>query len=154
MLFGFTVTTRTYYGVSNHWNLSCLANSLLRLTSKKQKQNKIESLPLSEGNPLVMGGLPSPKVNNAERVTMSWCHHGINFDINGCSGCWWQHLYFVETLPRRAALRTHCRERILRPECIIKSYIELQLLIYCPGTLPIKALHGEFGIVIQQYRVR
>ena len=54
-------------------SLDCLLTSLIRRRSKKTSKLRVTGL--CEGNPLVTGGFPSQRTNNAENVSIWWHHH-------------------------------------------------------------------------------
>ena len=59
--------------VSNHRQFYGLFNSLFRQTHRKYHSTVL--LTLCMGNPSVIGGLQTQWASNAERISMSWCHH-------------------------------------------------------------------------------
>ena len=65
------VITVLPHGVSNHHQLYCLFNCLIKLTIKKA--SKLHALPaICEGNPPVTGGFPSQMASNAESLSTPW----------------------------------------------------------------------------------
>ena len=65
-----TMTSYIPHGVSNHWQVHCLFNSLLELTT--EETSNAASLALCE-----KGVFPSQVTNNAESVSMPWRHHEV-----------------------------------------------------------------------------
>ena len=60
-------------GVSNHWRLGCLLNSLFRHRSKKT--SKLHITGLCEGNSPVTSEFPAQRASNAENVSIWIRHH-------------------------------------------------------------------------------
>ena len=76
--------------VSNHRCPDCLLNRLFRRRSTT-KTLKRRVTGLCEGNLPVISGLPSQRTNNAENVSIWWCHHdhGTNSLLRlGIFRCW------------------------------------------------------------------
>ena len=65
--------------VSNHRRLDCLLNRLFRLRSKETSKLRVTGL--CAGNSPVIGEFPAQRASNAENVSITWRHHGIN---DGC----------------------------------------------------------------------
>ena len=63
--------------VSNHQRLDCLLNSFLRRRSKKT--SKLRATGLCEGNPPVTGGFPSQSASNAEKASIWWRCHVVEY---------------------------------------------------------------------------
>ena len=60
-------------GVSNQGSLDCLLSRLFRRWSKNTPKPHVTGL--CDGNPLLTGGFPPQKTNNAENVSSWWRHH-------------------------------------------------------------------------------
>ena len=63
-------------GVSNHQPHDCLLNGLFRRRSKKTSKLRVTGL--CAGNSPVTGEFPAQRANNAENISIWWCHHGWN----------------------------------------------------------------------------
>ena len=70
-----TVTPHKSHAVSNQRLLDCLLNCLFRPASKKSSEWCTTYL--CERNPLVTGGFPSQRANNAVSASVSCCYHGL-----------------------------------------------------------------------------
>ena len=75
-----TVTSREQHGISNHWQLSWFVQQLVQDNNKESTQSSVLAV-LCQGNPLVTVGFPSQMANDAERVSMSWCHHALPINM-------------------------------------------------------------------------
>ena len=67
-------------GVSNHWHLDSWINSLSGQNQEGNEHRKYQNsalLALWLGKSRVIGGLPSPRTSNAERVSKTWHHNEI-----------------------------------------------------------------------------
>ena len=62
-------------GVSNHQPHDCLPKRLFKRRSKKTSKLRVTGP--CEGNSPVTGEFPAQMANNAEIVSIWWCHHGL-----------------------------------------------------------------------------
>ena len=60
----------------NHQHLDCLLDHLFRRTPKKTSKHRVTGL--CEGNPPVASRFLSQRANNAENISIWWCHHENN----------------------------------------------------------------------------
>ena len=70
--------------VSNHRRLECLLNHLFM--SRSKKTSKLLIAGLWKGNPLVPGGFPSQRPNDAENVPIWWRHNKSRYFLQHK---WW-----------------------------------------------------------------
>ena len=70
----------------NHWQLNCLINSLIRLTTKETPKLRINGI--HEGNPLLTSGFTSQRARNAESISVQTvisvfyiCHFSVSCSI-------------------------------------------------------------------------
>ena len=70
----------------NHWQLNCLINSLIRLTTKETPKLRINGI--HEGNQLVTSGFTSQRARNAENISVQTvisvfyiCHCSVSCSI-------------------------------------------------------------------------
>ena len=67
------VKSHQYHDISNHQQLNCLFNSLLRLTTHKTSQLRINGR--LQGESIGDCGFPTQGVSGEENISILWRHH-------------------------------------------------------------------------------
>ena len=80
MLVNITATSHVHHGISNHWPFDCLFNHLLWLSSEATSKASTTG-PLC-GESTSDHGFPTQRVNNGEKVFISWRRHGTLKDMD------------------------------------------------------------------------
>ena len=78
-----TVMSQECHGISNHWQLDCLLNSLFRLTTTTKIPKLCITGPLW-GESTSIGGFPSQRASYAESICMSRPRHDAIIWSGGC----------------------------------------------------------------------